>query len=1000
MRKILLSLLSVILLTCSLRSENRITPLYFNEDNVLILNGTWDFKYIPSLSIGEDSLFYLNDYDITKWDKIKVPGNWELQGFTEPSYKAVAEGTGLYKTEFSVPESFKNQQIFIHFEGVQYAYKFYVNGKEAGEWSSSYNGASFNITNLVKFGTSNYLAVKVVTRTKGYQFDINDGWALSGIFRYVSVFSTPNLFIDDYTVRTYFNDDLAANVEVNVKLQNKKNDDFAKYSLKTVLKSPKGDIVQEILKDDVSLDNNVLLKVKEPALWTAETPDLYSLEIFLLNNGKVSQKINQKVGIREITIDRAVLKLNGNPIKLRGVNCHDITPETGRTLTRQQILDDLLLIKKANINFIRTSHYPPDRRKLDLCDSLGLYVVCEVAFGFGNSFLEDSTYQDILLTRAKATLLRDKNHPSVIIWSLGNENPITPITNVTCQYVKETDKTRPVCYPGSHKETSIPDPTDLCTPHYQTAAWIKDFSKETERPILLTEYAHALGLSFGNLEDVWHEMFRSKESAGGAIWHFEDQGLLQTAKEPVNTSDLATDVWIDSMHYYKTTLDGADGIVYADRTPQIDYWHVKKVYSPIQIIESQIPVTRGKQTLRFSLYNQFDFTNMNTLKGKWILYKNSNVFHQGKITVNCAPHDTVFYDLPIELPQNYEESIWLLSFSFTDLENEKIYDHNIYLHAVDDNLKTIKNTIVEANQAKSVKVSENKYSVGIKAGNLGYKIHKEDLRIEIGINDKIICNTPFYARTGRNPKMADVTVRDKFSSEADDYFWHPWILEPKEISKFSKQTKKDECIISTNEIYERGSNFPKQKLVGDIQFSIKNTGALDIEYKLTPENASGVFLEAGISFVLPANISYFYWLGDGPYPSFPDKHVLNNFGFHSIHKNDINFNGNRANVEMAIFADKDGNGIAVLGNKANISVELKNGRIIVSHVPIVSGLGNKKTKPLYISWAKDIQEINGEFTIIPLQQDNWPERLNEIFGVPFELPKLFNPFYYSYDTTK
>ncbi len=982
----------------------RITPLYPTQ-NQISLNGTWKFKYIPSVSVGMYSLFYSDDFDVSKWDNIKVPGHWELQGFAEPTYKSVNEGTGLYKTNFSLPPTLKNKQIFIRFEGVLYAYEVFINGKEVGNWNSSFNAASFNISNFVRFDRKNTLAVKVSTRSKCYLFDISDCWALSGIFRDVVLFSTTDMIIDDYTVQTFLNDDQSAIAKLTIKLRNLKNLPIENCSLKAVLRSPEGKIIYEKFIETKLAENYIKMPVAEPEFWSAETPALYSLELSLIVNGQEQQKINQKVGVREISIDHTVFKLNGKAIKLRGVDYHDLVPITGRTLSRQQILNDLLLMKKANINFLRTSHYPPDRRRLDLCDSLGIYVVCEVPISFGSGNLKDSTFQNILLQRANATLLRDKNHPSIILWSIGNENPLTPICEVTGKFVKQADPTRPICYPQigtyfNENKAIIPDFVDVYTPHYENAEWVKNFAKETNRPVILTEYAHGLGLSFGNLADIWQQMFRNKSFTGGAVWDFQDQGILQKADKPVDTSKLTYDVWIDSLNYYKTTLDGADGMVYADRTPQVDYWQLRKVYAPVQIIESELPVTWGKNELKFSVYNQYDFTNLNTLSGEWKLYRNQNIYLQGTIAINCEPHDTITCSLPVELTENRENSVFLLQFEFREAGKNKIYEHTIKL-STPAQFEKIKESIRKDLTSGLWEVDKKENTTSIQTKDFQIRIDKKNLKINLTTQKKkapIICSG-IYARTGRALKMADVTVRDKIDPDKGDCFWEPYLLKTNQVNSFIENAIEKEYRISAKETFIRGEKYLNQKIEGEIQYSIESTGKLKINYCLSPKNANGVFPEAGVSFILPTSISYFHWLGDGPFASYPDKFQLDNFGFHALHKNDINFNGNRSNVEIAVFTDKLGNGIAVVANKANISVELKENQIVVSHNSLVSGLGNKKTIPSQINWAKDVSEIKGEFEIIPLQAGCWPATLKELFGYPMSFPKPFKPFYYSYDTS-
>lgn len=984
-------------------STDEITPLY-PVGNSVSLNGTWKFKYIPSITIGPDSLFYSENFDVSKWDDIKVPGHWELQGFAEPKYKSVDEGTGLYRTTFAVPASFGERQVFVRFEGVQYAYELYVNGKKGGEWSSSYNGASFNVTGLVRPGKENTLAVRVSTRYKGYQFDINDCWALSGIFREVSLFSTPNLYIGDYTVQTFLNGDGSAPVKIAVRLQDREKETSGNYSLKAILSSPDGKVVQE-KSWAAQVENKAEFIVNSPERWTAETPFLYSFSLLLLKDGNEIQRINQKVGIRDIKIDGKVFKLNGKAIKLRGIDHHDLVPGTGRTLTRGQILSDLLLMQKANINFIRTSHYPPDRRMLDLCDSLGFYVVCEVPIGFGSGNLKQQEFQEVLLDRAKATLLRDKNHPSVILWSIGNENPMTPITEVTGKFVKQTDPTRPICYPqmgGYFNEnySIIPDFVDVYAPHYRNAQWVDNFAKETNRPVIMTEYAHALGLSFGNMSGIWKEMFRNEAFAGGAVWHFHDQGILRKAEKPVDTSQLTYDVWIDSLNYYKTTLDGADGIVYADRTPQSDYWHLRKVYSPVQVIEREMNIVQGKQELNFTAYNQYDFTDLNALSGVWELVRNREIIGQGLLKMNCAPHDTTRVSVPCTIAENPGNAVWLLRLRFSNSEGIQVGEYTIRLSG-ENQMSAIQKAIRDELPAQPVKVVSKTDRKVFKAKYFTCTIHNGTMPVTLISRKRKaeLLNSEIYVRTGRIPQMADVTVRDQYDPETGDYYWEPHLLKPSQGTCSEKKNTKKEYQIFANKTFRRGEKYPGQKIEAGFLYTLKNNGILTINYDLSPENCTGFFLEAGVSLILPAAIDQFLWLGEGPYISYPDKNELNDFGIHQLHKEDLNFKGNRDNVAIAVLTDQKGNGIALLGDQQNISVELRDNRIVVSHNSIVSGAGNKKNMPTAVFPAKGISSIKGELEIVPLVKGRWPEKLKEIFGTEIKPVIPFKPFYYSYDTS-
>ncbi len=527
------------------------------------LNGIWKFKYLPSSQIGKDTAFFVPPTDVSRWADFKTPGHWELQGFAEPFYgKELKEGTGLYRTAFTLPSDWKGQPIYIAFDGVQYGYQFWVNGKYAGSFNSSFNRQTFDISSFVTPGKANVLAVRVTTRSKGWEFDTNDCWSLSGIIRDVTVFSLPITHIKDLVVRTNVGK-TDATLSVSALVEKLSGGKFpATATVTAILSDPSGKVVKEFsltksnsktATDTVSFFQNI--KIEAPRLWTAETPNLYKLSVILKDKGREIQRYNEKVGIREVTWDNGILKLNGKPIKLRGVNHHDLSPVNGRSVTEAEMLQDLKLIREANINYIRTSHYPPHSRFIELCDSLGFYVMEEVPFGFGDNHLNDRSYLPILKERAKATLWRDKNHPSVIVWSVGNENPLTPMCVEVGEYVKQLDPTRPHCFPqiGSYFRKiyeTIPASVDILSPHYTVPSVLKEYANKFDRPMIVTEYAHALGLDFDRVEALWEIMYANPKLAGGSVWHFFDQGILRKSKEKTIPGTFTTSVWLDSVTVY------------------------------------------------------------------------------------------------------------------------------------------------------------------------------------------------------------------------------------------------------------------------------------------------------------------------------------------------------------------------------------------------------------------------------------------------------------------
>ena len=455
----------------------RITPL-LDSDWMVSLDGEWNFRLLlgkpvlperfdePSVILdgvpgAADTVFFEKGYDVSSWRRIRVPGCWEMQGFSAPTYGVVPSQAGLYKRTFTLPPDWDGGHIFVRFKGVLYSYRLWINGTEAGRWDNATNAVSFEISSLVRRGEVNEIAVRVDTRSPSYLLDKNDNWALSGIFRSVDLLWFPDRFIEDCYVRTRVFSARKAVVEAGLTFGGTSP---ATHSVRARLYSPSDRLLST--RNTAMNGEKALIRfpVASPELWSAETPSLYTLEIELRQGSGTVQTLRKKVGIREISVKDGVLLLNGAPIKLHGVNSHDLDPETGKTLSRESLERDVRMWKEGNINFLRGSHYAQDERKLDLCDSLGIYVVSEVSFNFWRD--KDTSLVDALVSRGEATVLRDRSHPSVIIWSIGNEEPIRENTVRVARKVRSLDPTRLILYPGTAEEATLPPEADLYAPHY------------------------------------------------------------------------------------------------------------------------------------------------------------------------------------------------------------------------------------------------------------------------------------------------------------------------------------------------------------------------------------------------------------------------------------------------------------------------------------------------------------------------------------------------------
>ena len=608
------------------------------------LNGEWQLKVVHGIS--DDLTIPIAD---ETWGRIPVPGCWESYGFCKPSYDQALPQTGYYRTTFTVPDAWKGLRIVLRFDGVLYGYDLWINGKAAGSWRSGYNTAMFDITDcLDRKSERQELAMRVISQFRGSDFDYNDDWAPNGIFRDVTLMAVPETHLKDLTIHT------KNTGEVNVKV------DIANGNKNTEVKHEILDANREIVGTT---------KVDHPHLWTAETPYLYTLRTTLIQKGKTLQTFEHRFGFRELTIEGNILKLNGQPIKLRGVTSHSTDPVTVKVIDDASILKDMKLMKEASINYIRTSHYPREPRFYELADSIGFYIIDEVPFGYGDKNLSDFTFYPVLQQRAQATIRRDKNHPSVLIWSLGNENPLTDICIRLGDYVKrELDPSRPICYPqvGSYFRKfnyDFPKVADIYTPHYPSTAQIADFYQRADRPVIFTEYCHTLGISFEDHDRQWEIIERTPCIAGGSVWEWVDQGMPFKAQlkrryayeERVFTSKEG------GFEMYGNK--GTDGLLYADRTPLPNYYELQHNYARAFVAE----VKNGVLTIM----NRYDFLNLkDNVTFHWALTNNRDTVMQGAFSPDCLPHYSTSYHL--SLPQ--QNGLCMLQFDIEDAQG------HVFLH--------------------------------------------------------------------------------------------------------------------------------------------------------------------------------------------------------------------------------------------------------------------------------------------------------------------------------
>jgi len=533
------------------------------------LDGTWAFKLVNGLAT-PDELKGWNEpgYDVSQWDDIAVPGNWETQGLKSPQYgNQIDEMSGFYVRRFRWNPTWEGQRVILRFDGVLFGYEVWLNGKYIGRWGSAYNLAQWDVTDKLVKGR-NTIAVKVITRSHGWLFDTNDCWALAGIFRSVELFTVPNDYIADIvfsmTGLTGFSGlkDERSNPDNLVNpVKRQERGSSAEVSMSVDVgafdeKASKAKKIYVSLVDDSGVhaldferripDNpvNPVNPVKNISvsgvvanahLWSAEDPYLYTLVVTIVDaEGKKIERIAEPQGLRLVRLVDRHLEINGEQTFLNGVAWNEIDPVLGRAITEPERRRQMTLMKKAGVNCIRTAHYPFGPDFLRLADEMGFYVIDEVPFGSrGRHLLSSAEYCDELLTRTEATMRRDKNHASVIFWTFGNENSFTSNTKAVLEYAKKKDPTRPRGLPqigSSQAKETMYHPewdVDFIAPHYLSPENMHEFEKNATKPLVQTEFAHACGNGFNDFEDRYRRMKERPDVwMGGCVWAWIDQSIM------------------------------------------------------------------------------------------------------------------------------------------------------------------------------------------------------------------------------------------------------------------------------------------------------------------------------------------------------------------------------------------------------------------------------------------------------------------------------------------
>ncbi len=622
------------------------------SDRFLPLNGVWSFHYAGSeAEVYRD--IHQTDFALTDLDTIHVPGNWEAQGFgipyyldeeypfeANPPYTPEENPVGTYKRKVVLPETWFDQgKIVLYLGSVRSAMYLWVNGKEVGFAKGSKVPIEYDLTEYLEEG-ENDITIKIYRWSDGSYLEGQDTWRVSGIERDAFLFHVPDIQIWDVFAKAQLDESFRNGLlDLTIDLKSH-SPNVTRSELDIQLLDASHN---EVWAKTISVENlddyqQIPLKttIKDVAQWTAEQPNLYHLVIQNSTNDAVNDVIAIKVGFKSVIVTDRQLLVNGKPIDIKGVNRCEWDPNNGRYLSRERMLQDIRLMKANNINAVRTSHYPNDEYWYDLCDQYGLYVIDEAnieAHGMGSHpqgyglITNDRQWKPSFLDRISRMVERDKNHPSIIGWSLGNEAGDGENFVASYNWIKNRDDSRPIQYQEAWYEAH----TDIVVPMYKNITFISEFAeKEDSRPLILCEYAHAMGNSVGNLQDYWDVIDAYPNLQGGFIWDWVDQTFARTNDEGVKIWAYGGDMG-DPKHLNDSSFC-ANGLVYADRTPYPYMTEVKKVYQNIKV------KSRDNAKGVFEIENDFFFTHTDEFDFQYALYRNGvSVFSDMLQNLSIAP---------------------------------------------------------------------------------------------------------------------------------------------------------------------------------------------------------------------------------------------------------------------------------------------------------------------------------------------------------------------------
>jgi beta-galactosidase len=833
-------------------------------------------------------------FDDSSWDSIPVPSNWEILGYSVPTYGEVDNTVGQYRRWVNIPANWAGKEVYWRFDGALDGAEIYVNGQRAGYHESGYTAFEVNVTEFVKPGQKNLLAARVSKSVPSDDSETGDFQCMGGIYRETALIAVPPTHVSDITVQTPLSPNYKdATLDATVDVKAPAGANVAIHgNLVSVAGVRAGEPVSGAAIASTTGIATITLRmpVKAPALWSAEKPNLYYLVMQLSSGGQPVEQVEQRFGFKQIDIKNNVVLWNGVPIKCTGTCRHDFWSNKGFALSDAEWNKDITMMKAANINAIRTSHYNHAERFLELCEERGMYILDEVPFCWINGSVGDPNYTQYLVQRAAETVARDKDRPCVLAWSLGNENPYGGNEQVVFDYVRATDPTRPafVSCMGTNQIMG----QEWNDEHYPGPDTIDRDARNTGQTFNYSENPHTFyekGLldydpgaaDFWSeaLIKVWDKVWKAPNILGSFIWEWQSQGVAD--QNPDKT--IGFDTW-GTDHLRQ---ENNKGIVDGYRNPKPEYWIVKQVYSPIQVGVRTVSASNGMFTV--PVVNHYSFTDLNELTTKWSALNGADVVKSGVVHISCPPLQTIQATFPAPAGTT------TLRLEFDHPDGSSVVADNL---AVEGAPQPAPPVAYPAGSSLTATDAAATLTVGNDLQTIIFDKHIGSVQSWVVHGRSVVVGGPIlnfgelesrFEKTAYEAKSPPVT-QNAFVSAS-----------PADANGVVNVTVTSDVVSGDNAA--RLGTFTST-------YAIQPDAEIGVKWSVSWTAPDIALLEEGLKFSLPPVQSKMSWLRDSYFTDYPAGHIGEPYGTAS--PTDLLFRGSKRSLHWLTLTDTSGNGVALL----------------------------------------------------------------------------------------